>query len=44
MGEGKGNKSLQRGWEANHKRFVNTENKWRVDGGEGGEGEMGDGH
>ena len=31
------------GREANHKRFLNTENKLRVDEG-GGEGEMGDGH
>ena len=32
-----------RGKEANHKRLLNTENKLRVDGGEG-EGKVGDGH
>ena len=30
---GKGEKKLQRGKEANHKRLLNTENKLRVDGG-----------
>ena len=48
MGEGKGrgkNSYKQRGKEANHKRPLNTENKWRVDGGEGRrDGKMGDGH
>ena len=39
MGEGEGEKKLQRGKEANHKRPLNSENKLRVDGGwEGGEG------
>ena len=33
MGEGKGEKKLQRGKEANHKRLLKTENKLRVDGG-----------
>ena len=42
MGEGKGEKKLQRGRETNHKRLLNTENKLRVDGGRGQE--MGDGH
>ena len=38
MGEAKGEKKLQRGREANHKRLLKTENKLRVDGGwEGGE-------
>ena len=32
MGEGKGEKKLQRGREANHKRLLRTENKPRVDG------------
>ena len=42
MGEGRGKNSYkQRGREANHKRLLNTENKLRVDG---GEGRMGDGH
>ena len=35
MGERKGEKKLQRGREANHKRLLNTENKLRVDGGWG---------
>ena len=35
MGEVKGKKKLQRGWEANHKRLLNTGNKLRVDGGGG---------
>ena len=43
MGEGKGGKKLQRGKEANHKRLLNTENKLRVDGGQG-EGKGGYGH
>ena len=43
MGEGKGEKKLQRGREANHKRLLNTDNKLRVDGGER-EGKVGDGH
>ena len=33
-----------RGWEVNHKRLLNTENKLRVGGGGEGEGKMGDGH
>ena len=37
-------KKLQRGREANHKRLLNTENKLRVDGEDGGEGKVGDGH
>ena len=37
-GGGEGEKKLQRGKEANHKRLLKTENKLRVDGGwEGGE-------
>ena len=39
MGEGKAKEKLQRGKEANHNRFLKTENKLRIDGGwEGGEG------
>ena len=42
MKEGEGKNSYkQRGREANHKKLLNTENKLRVDA---GEGEMGDGH
>ena len=41
MGEGKGENKLQRGREANHKRLLGTENKLRVDG---GEGKVDDGH
>ena len=44
MGEGKGEKKLQRGREANHKTLLNIENKLRVDGGWGGKGKVGDGH
>ena len=45
MGDGKGENSYkQRRREANHKRFLNTENKLRVDGGNGGERKMDDGH
>ena len=33
MEEGKGGKKLHRGREANHKRFLRTVNKLRVDGG-----------
>ena len=40
---GEGEKKLQRGMDANHKRLLRTENKLRVDGG-GGEGKVGDGH
>ena len=41
MGERKGEKKLQRGRKANHKRLLNTEKKLRVDGGwEGGESEL----
>ena len=41
---GRGKKSYkQRGREANHKRFLNTDNKLRVDGGRG-DGKVGDGH
>ena len=43
MGEGKGGKELQRGMKANHKRFLNTENKLKDDGGGGG-GKVGDRH
>ena len=44
-GKGRGKNSYkQRGREANHKRPLNTENKLRVDGRDGGEGKMGDGH
>ena len=43
MGEWKGEKKLQTGKEANHKRLLNTENKLRVDG-DWGEGKVGDGH
>ena len=39
-GRGRG-KKLQRGKGANHKRFLKTENKLRVDG---GEGKLNDGH
>ena len=37
MGEGNGKKNSykQRGWEANHNRLLNTENKLRVDRGRG---------
>ena len=43
-GKGRGKNSYkQRGREANHKKFLNTENKLRVDGVQG-EGKMGDGH
>ena len=38
MGEGKGEKKLQRGRKANHKRLLDTENKLRVDGGLGERG------
>ena len=41
---GEGGKKLQRGRKADHKRFLNTENKLRIDGGVGGEGKVGDGH
>ena len=41
--EGRKNSYKQRGREANCKRFLNTENKLRADGG-GGEGKVGDGH
>ena len=46
MGEWQGEKKLQRGKEANHKRLLNTENKLRVAGGVLGRGmgSMGDGH
>ena len=40
---GEGEKKLQRGREANHKRLLKTENKLRVDGG-WEEGKVGDGH
>ena len=46
-GGGKGGKNSykQRGRETNHERLLNTENKLRIDGGDGGgEGKMGDGH
>ena len=43
MGEGKGKKIVSER-EANHKRFLNVENKLRVDGGEWERGKMGDGH
>ena len=41
-GGAEGEKKLPRGREANRKRLLNTENKLRVDGGEG-EGKVGDG-
>ena len=38
-GKGRGKNSYkQRGREANHKRLLNTENKLKADGGDGGEG------
>ena len=43
-GGGEGGKKLHREREANHKRLLNTENKLRVDGEDGGEGKVGDGH
>ena len=44
--EGEKNSYKHREREANHKRLLNTENKLRVDGeeGGGGVGKMGDGH
>ena len=38
MGEGKGEKKLQRGKEANHKRLLDTKNKLRVEWGMGERG------
>ena len=42
-GGGEGEKKLQRGTEANHKRLLKTENKLRVDGC-GREGRVDDGY
>ena len=43
-GKGRGKIVTKTGREANHKRLLNTENKLRVDGENGGEGKMGGGH
>ena len=43
MEERKGEKKLQTGRKASHKRLLNTDNKLRVDG-VWGRGESGDGH